>query len=68
MKKVFVLISLLVLTTAGNAQISIRPQIGYNSSNLTKEFNNVTFGNDDGFQFGVFSARDFVGIYQQRAA
>ena len=43
----------LALSIPATAQISIRPQVGFNSSNLTKDFNRADFGNDNGFQFGV---------------
>jgi hypothetical protein len=53
MKNSIILCFLLVSTVSAMAQFSIRPQIGYNSSNLTQDFNNVTFTNDNGFQFGL---------------
>jgi hypothetical protein len=53
MKKSIILITLLALVFPAMAQFSIRPQIGFNSSNLTEDLNNATFSNDNGFQFGV---------------
>jgi len=53
MKKLLLILTLLTAAAPGFAQLSIRPQIGYNSSSLTEDYDNLTFGNDDGFQFGV---------------
>ncbi len=53
MKRLLFGLILLIASAPAFAQLSIRPQIGYNSSSLTEDYNNVSFGNDDGFQFGV---------------
>lgn len=53
MKKSIILITLLGLVFPATAQFSVRPQIGFNSSNITEDLNNATFSNDNGFQFGV---------------
>lgn len=44
---------LLTTVLPAMAQFSIRPHIGYNSSNISRDFDDLSFGNDDGFQFGV---------------
>ena len=41
------------LSFSALAQFSIRPQIGYNSSIITKRFQDQKFGTEAGFQFGV---------------
>ena len=53
MKNIFVLVILMTLTYHASAQFSLRPQIGYNSSTLTKRFQDQQFGPEAGFQFGV---------------
>lgn len=53
MKNTMALSLLLCMTLTANAQFSIRPQLGYNSSTITKRFKDQTFGNEAGFQFGV---------------
>ncbi len=53
MKNIMALSLLLCMTLTANAQFSIRPQLGYNSSTITKRFKDQTFGNEAGFQFGV---------------
>lgn len=53
MKYMFFLVTLMLLTINASAQFSLRPQIGYNSSTLTKRFQDQQFGTEAGFQFGV---------------
>jgi len=44
---------MLASTMTALAQISIRPQLGYNSSRFTKSYQDLEFGTEAGFQFGV---------------
>ena len=53
MKNAISLLVLLMISMSASAQFSIRPQIGYNSSSFTDNFNNVTIDKDGGFQFGI---------------
>jgi len=53
MKNILILIIMTCIVASANAQFSIRPQLGYNSSTLTKRFENQNFGTEAGFQFGV---------------
>ena len=53
MKYTIMFCFLMVFTVSAMAQFSIRPQIGYNASNLTQSFKDISFTNDNGFQFGV---------------
>jgi hypothetical protein len=53
MKKILILLSIVAMAIPVTAQFSIRPQVGYNTSTLTKDFNNLTFTSNDGFQFGL---------------
>ncbi|MCB0688154.1 MAG: PorT family protein [Saprospiraceae bacterium] len=54
MKNIILFASLmLVATFTASAQFSLRPQIGYNSSTITKRFQDQQFGSEAGFQFGV---------------
>lgn len=53
MKKIFGVVILMALAFSATAQFSIRPQIGYNSSTITKRFQDQEFGTEAGFQFGV---------------
>lgn len=53
MKKISFLFVAFCLTGTLMAQVSLRPQIGFNSSTLTKDFQNASFGDQLGFQFGL---------------
>jgi hypothetical protein len=53
MKNILILTIMMCVVASANAQFSIRPQLGYNSSTLTKRFENQNFGREAGFQFGV---------------
>ena len=53
MKYTIMFCFLMTFAVSAIAQFSIRPQIGYNASNLTQNFNDVSFTNANGFQFGV---------------
>lgn len=53
MKYILVSICLVILTGVASAQFSIRPQIGYNSSSFTDNFDDISIDKDGGFQFGI---------------
>lgn len=57
----FLITLLMSISIYATAQFSLRPQIGYNSSVITKNFNDLTFGTEAGFQFGIDAqiGRDF---------
>ena len=53
MKKTFVLFIAIAYTSITSAQVSLRPQAGFNSSNLTKDLESAEFSDQLGFQFGI---------------
>ncbi len=53
MKNIMILAVMTCIVASANAQFSLRPQLGYNSSTLTKRFEDQNFGTEAGFQFGV---------------
>lgn len=53
MKNIVILTIMMCIVASANAQFSLRPQLGYNSSTLTKRFEDQNFGAEAGFQFGV---------------
>lgn len=53
MKYLFALIMFSMTALMASAQISIRPQLGFNSSTLTESLESALFSEQVGFQFGV---------------
>jgi hypothetical protein len=53
MKTYILLLALLFTTTIAYSQFSLRPQAGFNASNLSDDLRGVDFENKLGFQFGV---------------
>lgn len=54
MKRLSFLLVLCTFFSVSQAQVSLRPQIGFNSSSLTNNFSeSATFGDQLGFQFGL---------------
>ncbi len=53
MKNLIILSIAFFLCSDASAQFKLRPQIGYNSSHLTKKYNDLNFGTEAGFQFGI---------------
>lgn len=54
MKYLFFVLSFCFIGSITQAQITIRPQLGFNSSTLTNNFDDAaTFGDQLGFQFGL---------------
>jgi len=53
MKKISIVTILSLVVTCAYSQVSIRPQIGYNSSTLTDKLEDATFDSQAGFQFGI---------------
>ncbi|NND08397.1 MAG: outer membrane beta-barrel protein [Saprospiraceae bacterium] len=63
MKKVSIITVFSLIFSMAFAQVSIRPQIGYNSSNLTNKLEDATFDSQAGFQFGIdgqFGSRFYI--------
>jgi len=53
MKQMMGIILILMIPSVILGQLSIRPQIGFNSSTLTKSLDNAVFSDQVGFQFGA---------------
>ncbi len=53
MRTLIVFAAALLMGFSLEAQISLRPQAGFNTSSLSQDFDDATFSDEVGFQFGV---------------